>query len=271
MKQTPVSFPFGSHTIGGILYTPAGKGPFPAVLYVPGFSGGIREERNVALAKTLAEQKFIILLFDFYDFPDKCSAISKSDMTISLQCTIIRAALDYLGSLSCVDSSRMSLVGHSLGAMTCLVYAPTDTRISSIVAQSPVVNFKTCQREGFMLDDSWKKTGLKKITNRYGSFELKSEFVVDGMKYNSCAALQKISCPVLLIYGDRDTLISLDVAHTLVPFLNKLSRFEIVNGADHIYHGKEKEVVELTVTFLKEKMQTLRIKKIKKIKSKSKS
>src|ERR1700682_2881783 len=60
----PVSYKSGDETVAGILYTPAGKGPFPAMVVIHEFWGlndWVKEQ-----ASKLADQGYAALAIDLY-------------------------------------------------------------------------------------------------------------------------------------------------------------------------------------------------------------
>ncbi len=59
-----VSYPSGSETVSGMLYTPAGKGPFPAIIVIHewwGLNDWVKEQ-----ASKLADQGYVALAIDLY-------------------------------------------------------------------------------------------------------------------------------------------------------------------------------------------------------------
>ena len=60
----PVSYKSGDETVQGVLYTPAGKGPFPALVVIHEFWGlndWVKEQ-----ASKLADQGYVALAVDLY-------------------------------------------------------------------------------------------------------------------------------------------------------------------------------------------------------------
>ncbi len=94
---------FKSHSgknIGGILHIPEGKEPFPAIVFVHGFGGGVHEKKNIHMCNELAKKGFVSLMFDFYNKPNKISEQKNEDMTISQQVRDISCAIDFVLSLN---------------------------------------------------------------------------------------------------------------------------------------------------------------------------
>ena len=60
----PVSYKSGDETVQGVLYTPTGKGPFPALVVVHeywGLNDWVKEQ-----AQKLADQGYVTLAIDLY-------------------------------------------------------------------------------------------------------------------------------------------------------------------------------------------------------------
>src|SRR5450631_2547045 len=60
----PVSYKSGDETVNGVVYTPAGKGPFPALIVIHewwGLNDWVKEQ-----ASKLADQGYVALAIDLY-------------------------------------------------------------------------------------------------------------------------------------------------------------------------------------------------------------
>ena len=104
MKLERVSFKYQKETIGGFLYTPEGTGPFPSVILVHGFGGGVHEVKNKFLCEQLARKGFMAFIFDFYDIPNQISTTKIEFTSIFLQLKILRTVVDYVCGLEVVDA-----------------------------------------------------------------------------------------------------------------------------------------------------------------------
>jgi dienelactone hydrolase len=256
MKVKQTFFTSENKKIGGFLYYPSGEGPFPAVVFVHGFSGGTHELKNKQMCEALAQAGILVFMFDFYDKPNGLSDISISDMTVSLQLRILRCAVDFVCDLKDVDKTRIGLTGHSLGGMTVMLYASSDSRIKALVVQSGLSDFGQSRSTAFGLHADWEKAGVKLMERSWGSFLLKYVFIEDGLKHDVYGALDKTQCPVLVFHGDEDEAIDVEQAYKQKEHLKYKDKLVIIKGADHCYKKNETLPVatQLLVDFMKEKL-----------------
>jgi dienelactone hydrolase len=126
--------------VDAFLVIPAGKGPFPAVLFEHG-SGGNRYGFLVEAEELAKNSGFVSLVVTH---PSSISSPGDGNETIH-QIREMRRELDFLAAQPEVDPSRLGYVGHSLGAMYGITLASVDTRVKAYVFMAPVptqvVNF----------------------------------------------------------------------------------------------------------------------------------
>ena len=124
MEKRKVSFKDNQDKkLRGYLYIPDGKGPFPAVVFVHGFTGGTNEIKNRFMCDRLCDEGFVVLMFDFYDKPNGLSERKLENTNVTYQVEATGCAIDFVEKLSFVDKERIGLTGHSLGGMTAVLYA----------------------------------------------------------------------------------------------------------------------------------------------------
>jgi dienelactone hydrolase len=80
------------------------------------------------MAEDLARKGYVCLFVRYYDRGRKGRG-SRADWTRT-----VGDALTFATTLPDVNSSRMALLGYSLGAFLSLTYAPTDPRVQAVVA-----------------------------------------------------------------------------------------------------------------------------------------
>jgi fermentation-respiration switch protein FrsA (DUF1100 family) len=72
------------------------------------------------------------------------------------------------------------------------------------------------------------------------------------MKLNECDAASKLDgIPLLVVIGDADDIVDVDEAREVFLSAHEPKSFLIIKGANHIYSGKEDELIARTVDWMK--------------------
>jgi len=130
-----VSYPSGSETVNGILYTPQGKGPFPALVVIHewwGLNDWVKEQ-----ASKLADEGYVALAIDLYrgkvaTTPDEAHQIMRGVPEDRANRDLL-AASAYLRSLKNVDSARVGSIGWCMGGGYSLDLAIADPKLKAAV------------------------------------------------------------------------------------------------------------------------------------------
>ncbi|HKN35744.1 MAG TPA: dienelactone hydrolase family protein [Terriglobales bacterium] len=112
-----VSYKSGDENVQGMLYTPAGKGPFPAIIVIHewwGLNDWVKEQ-----ASKLSDQGYVALAVDLYrgkvaSTPDEAHELMRGvpqDRAIR----DLRAAFDFLKSEKNVKGDRIGSIGWCMG------------------------------------------------------------------------------------------------------------------------------------------------------------
>ena len=131
----PVSYKSGDETVNGILYTPQGKGPFPALVVIHewwGLNDWVKEE-----ASKLADQGYLALAIDLYrgkvaTTPDEAHQIMRGVPDDRASRDLL-AASAYLRSLKDVDPARVGDIGWCMGGGYALNLAIADPKLKAAV------------------------------------------------------------------------------------------------------------------------------------------
>ena len=139
MKETTVSFLSSELLLEGILATPQGAGPFPAVIVChphPLYGGSMDNNVVYSLCETLTQASFISLKFNFRGVGESQGEFGQG---IGEQADV-EAAISFVSKLKEVDENRIGLAGYSAGAGFALPVAADDARIKALAAASPPIN-----------------------------------------------------------------------------------------------------------------------------------
>ena len=131
----PVSYKSGAETVNALLYTPQGKGPFPALVVIHewwGLNDWVKEE-----ASKLADQGYVALAIDLYrgkvaTTPEEAHEIMRGVPEDRANRDLL-AASDYLRSLKNVDPERIGSIGWCMGGGYSLNLAIIDPKLKVAV------------------------------------------------------------------------------------------------------------------------------------------
>lgn len=131
----PVSYKSGDETVSGILYSPQGKGPFPALVVIHewwGLNDWVKEE-----ASKLADQGYAALAIDLYrgkvaTTPDEAHQIMRGVPEDRANRDLL-AAVAYLHSQKDVDPKRIGTIGWCMGGGYSLDLAIADPKLKAAV------------------------------------------------------------------------------------------------------------------------------------------
>lgn len=131
--QVELQIKSSGSTMYGFAYTANGKGPHPTVLILHGLPGN---ERGLDIAQNLRRAGYNVLYFNY-----RGSWGSKGTFGFQNAIDDVSAALDYMtDSLNKeklkIDTEKIALVGHSMGAGIALIAGTKDPRIKSIIGVS---------------------------------------------------------------------------------------------------------------------------------------
>jgi len=130
-----VLYKSGDETVSAMLYTPAGKGPFPALVVIHewwGLNDWVKEQ-----ATKLADQGYVTLAVDLYrgkvaTTPDEAHELSRG-LPHDRADRDLLAAADYLRSQKNVDPGRVGSIGWCMGGGYSLDLALADPRLAATV------------------------------------------------------------------------------------------------------------------------------------------
>jgi carboxymethylenebutenolidase len=131
----PVSYRSGTDTVRGVLYRPAGEGPFPAVVVVHSDFGLTKWVE--AQAKRLAEKGYVALAVDLYRGEKVADVMDAHILDRAMPGERVlgdlKAAVDYLVSRPDVRKEALGIIGWGSGGGNALDAALADRRLRAVV------------------------------------------------------------------------------------------------------------------------------------------
>ncbi len=239
--------------------------PAPAVLICHGMNA--RGSRGLGIYAMLAESTcnagFAVLVFDFRGVGKSTGSF---DYGVGEQ-EDVKCALNYLASRPEVLADTVFVVGHSLGGAVSLLALRSEKRVKGLVLWSTPKNHDYNVKK--FIKRTKGKTGLYTflVLSRIDKFldisklfdlqvygiSLRPRDVREKlMKLNECDAVSKLeSIPILIVVGASDSIVGVDEAQEIYRSANEPKTLLIISSADHIYKGKEKELISKTINWIR--------------------
>ncbi|MBU1036674.1 prolyl oligopeptidase family serine peptidase [Patescibacteria group bacterium] len=219
----------------GVLNIPPGKGPFPGVILVHGFSTGYEINHIVnQAAQKFYKADFITLRFNFSSYPP--SSGTYQQCLINQFVSDLKKALDFLKKQPKVSKNRIGLAGHSLGGYDVLMAAvqfqgqfrPLVTFASVYDFESVLKNYFKAGKINEIEKDFWIVNG-KKVTTKF----------MKGKFFNPTDNIfKRISCPTLLIHGTKDQLVPFISAKKIFNLLECPKELKMIKNSSHSFKSE---------------------------------
>jgi len=238
--ELPVTFQNEGQQIVGMLHKPKLEGGklAPAILMCHGFTGNKVEDHRlfVHVARDLCSAGFIALRIDFRGSGD--SEGNFEDMTVSGEISDAIKALDFLEAQEGVDKNRIGILGLSMGGRVAACVTASDPRVKYAVLYSAAL---TPLEERFRagVDEGQNKKLLAGESIQVGKgWYLKKGFLDDIDNNVPTEVMNKIKTPILIVHGDSDESVPLDVSkagYEIIKDLNENNELYIIKGGDHTF------------------------------------
>jgi dienelactone hydrolase len=249
-EEVHVQAPAG-HILVGTLTTPTDRSsPYPAVLLITGSSPQNRDMTSHwaypvnlyrpfrQIADRLSENGIAVLRVD--DRNCGCSGGGPlEDATISERVEDNRAALEYLKKRPEIDPSRIGLLGLSEGGNIGPILAASDASISALVIMAGCATngwkimehqfrYDIEREEG--LTDEEKEEKLKDKMRRLKGWVRDGKanpWFVSFLAYMPLPTARQVTCPVLVLHGDKDAHVPVEHAHYLAQAMRAAGNTDV--------------------------------------------
>lgn len=224
--------------LGGTFTFPAGKGPFPAVVLVPGPGPNDRDESMYAtrmfedIAEGLASSGIAVLR---YDKRTKVYSEQMSELAFTLQQEIVEDALRALAVIRSqpeTDPKRVFVLGHSLGGYAAPRIAQQDGKLAGAIVLGgnarPIQDVSLAQTEfllkakgGASANEQKRLDQMKAEAAAIASLApgkdnppvllgLPTAYFLDLKSYNPAAEARRLPIPMLFLQGERDFQVTME-------------------------------------------------------------
>ena len=249
-EEVRIPTPKGYHLAGTLTLPSFVPPPYPAVLLITGSSAQDRDHLQNSrgpssaykpfrqLSDALSRTGIAVLRMD--DQGTGCSeGRPLADVTIQERADDSRTGIRYLRSRQEIDASRIALLGLSEGANIGPLIAASDSAIRAVVMMAPTASngyriIEYQQRikidERSDLTEAQKKGALEESMRGLDQALARGEggpWFRSFLAYMPLPTATKVSCPTLILHGDKD-------AHIPVEHSQLLEKVMRSSGNDHV-------------------------------------
>lgn len=214
-----IQIPSGDLELAATLHYPStgkgtaseGKSKYPLVVICHGFVGNrIGTDRLfVRAARELAGDGYMVLRFDYGGCGESTGDYGAGGISRMIRET--RTMLQYGFGLDCVDSERVTLLGHSLGGAVALLTAALERVVRNLVLWAPVANpFNDIVR--IVGQPAYDRAAAEGAT-AYAGYSLRAGFFDSLAEVHPMEQVRRFSGDVLLVHGTGDNVIPVDYTH----------------------------------------------------------
>ena len=196
-----IRIPFPEADLAGLLSFPAGDGPHPVVIFLPGLDS-TKEQRHGGRGSLLRRGMAVLSL----DGPGQGEISPKLPIRHDYE-VAVSAAIDFLESYDRIDASRVGLIGASLGGYYACRAAAFEPRVTAAVANCGPYSWIECWDE------------LPEVTRgafRKYSWSASAEEAREKAKLLDLSGVaEKIAQPLVVVHGMLDPLIGVEHARRI--------------------------------------------------------
>jgi len=226
-----------------------GKDKYPTIVLVHGF-GVSKDESGMFgnLAQGLSNAGFLVYRFDFSGCGE--SGGDYSETSLSKLKSDLSKILDFVQSQSKVDSSRIGILGQSLGTATTIALEPEVKCLVMIGSTShPKESLIKLFGRGYNING----TSIRVKPNGR-TIKVKPQFWKDFENHKLLESIKNIHCPILFIHGSKDDKVPVSEMEAYFQNANEPKEKIFIEGADHGLRPHREEMYNIVIEWFKEQL-----------------
>lgn len=227
----------------------------PVVIYVHGFNG-FKDWGNFDLiADQFAAAGFVLVKFNFShngttpEQPEEfCNLEAFGQNNYTKELEDLRQVIDWVYDPEnsfhpAMDTSKVYLIGHSMGGGISILQSARDNRIKKLITWAGIAECKTPWGTWSPVKmEEWKNTGVQYYTNGRTKqqmpmyYQLYEDYQQNQQRLDIKKAIQRLAIPMLICHGTQDSAVLVEIAFQLKEWQPTAQLFTV--ESDHIFGRK---------------------------------
>ncbi|MFC1979976.1 alpha/beta hydrolase [Chloroflexota bacterium] len=232
--QRRLEFRIGTETLVGDIHLPNSfPEPFPCVITSHGYKSHRDSDKYCQIGHRFPLEGIAIYRFDHRGALNGESNGEFEDTTLSMRIEDVLAAIDAVAEIPEINSTRVGLLGSSLGGMDVLM-ARSD-RVKARVVMATPFTFPPPPNE---MKSAFREKGYYDYSD---GTRINKEFYEDVQRYNLQEEVEQTKCPLLIIHGYLDELVPHHHAEVLYKAAgSEIKDLKMIEGGDHAFSELDK-------------------------------
>ncbi len=198
------------------------------VIIAHGYMSHKGSRTGTELAKRLNAEGISTINLDLYGHGESDGDITSLTVSKALESMLV--VYDFIKN---ENYSKIGVVGSSFSGILSIALT-TKRKIDVISIKCPVTDYKRLWEER-LKEDGLKEWKEKEFLEPFGK-KLHYGIYADSLQFNPEELGGKITCPILIIHGDKDTTIPLKHSQDFLPLVTSTEKkLHIVPNADHFF------------------------------------
>ncbi len=227
----------------------ASKGSSAVAIVCHGLTGNRNEHLLLAVVDSLSAKGISSVRFDFNGHGESDGAFSK--MTVGSELADLAHIYEYVKNLKWVDKNRISLVGHSQGALVSGLFAGEKgyPMVHSIALMAPAACIPFMAREGNFFGEKMDVNNIPDSLRLWGKSYIGRDYVKDAAAIDVYDRTAHYAGPVLIVQGNKDDPIIYKYAALYPKYVHQAEYHEL-KGLSHSFAEGLSAPAKLIADFL---------------------
>jgi pimeloyl-ACP methyl ester carboxylesterase len=254
-----IEIPSHGSIMNGLVYRPAGPGPFPLVVLMHGLPGN---EQNLDLAQALRRSGWAVMTFHYRGSWGSEGQFSLDNVIEDAKIAVVHSADPAVAKSWNIDPARIVVIGHSMGGLAAALSNDSGPKRLATILIAPwdpstlatLIRPLTLSQRNAQAMDRWGNVTAGRLRG-ISSPEIAAQIVDHGERWRLAnAALGLAGGPLLIVTAKRDMPSS--QAGPLMTALKadraKFSAIEI--DSDHVFDDRRIELESVIIDWLSQQV-----------------
>jgi pimeloyl-ACP methyl ester carboxylesterase len=250
-----IEIPSHGSTMNGLVYRPAGPGPFPLVVLMHGLPGN---EQNLDLAQALRRAGWAVMTFHYRGSWGSEGQFSLDNVIEDAKIALAHSADPAVAKAWNIDPARIVVIGHSMGGMAAALSDGSGPKRLANILLAPwdpstlatLIRPLTLRQRNAQAMDRWGDVTAGRLRG-ISSPEIAAQIVDHGERWRLSDAAHGLAKEPLLIVTAKRDLPSSQAGPLKIALRANGTKFSTVEiASDHVFDDRRIELESVVIDWI---------------------